>query len=376
MILFTDWFTPAYKAGGPIRSSVNFISAMIDQYSIYVLTSNEDIDGVLREVIADKWIGYEDTSQVLYLSKQEQTFKRLQREIKNIEPDFVYLNSMFSPFFSIQTLFALKNLRFNGKVVLAPRGMLHEGAIKFKYLKKRTFLFLLDKLGLVKNVSFQATDEQERQDVLRYFPKIEHSNISVVSNFPKSKQQELLLINKKKCQLKLVFLSRVSPKKNLLFFLEILKDLSEAISLELNVYGVQEDHYWEKCQSTISALSSNISIHYFGSVENERVGDVLRENHFFILSTLGENYGHAIFESFVAGRPVIISDQTPWKNLEEKKVGWDISLTNKEKWLKVVKEAAQMRQEHYDEWCKASWNYAHERIQNSSLKEQYLKLFS
>ena len=103
---------------------------------------------------------------------------------------------------------------------------------------------------------------------------------------------------------------------------------------------------------------------------------MLKENHFFILSTFGENFGHAIFESLAAGRPVIISDQTPWRNLEQQKIGWDISLNDKEKWKTVIAYTANMEQEEFDDWCRNSWEFANKFISNNELQEKYKELFS
>lgn len=52
------------------------------------------------------------------------------------------------------------------------------------------------------------------------------------------------------------------------------------------------------------------------------------------MPTFNENYGHAIVESFVAGLPVVISDRTPWRNLEKINAGWDIPLMIKLSLLK------------------------------------------
>jgi hypothetical protein len=42
----------------------------------------------------------------------------------------------------------------------------------------------------------------------------------------------------------------------------------------------------------------------------------LAEYDLFLFPTLGENYGHVISEALASGCPVVISDQTPWRNLE------------------------------------------------------------
>ena len=55
-----------------------------------------------------------------------------------------------------------------------------------------------------------------------------------------------------------------------------------------------------------------------------------------ILPTFNENYGHVILESLTAGCPVIISDQTHWLTLSEKKAGWDLSLSDQQQFVDVI----------------------------------------
>ena len=74
------------------------------------------------------------------------------------------------------------NSRFHGKIILAPRGMLHKGALKNKYIKKSIFLKLFLLIGWSRRIIFQATDEQERKDIQYFFTgKV---NVAVVEDIP------------------------------------------------------------------------------------------------------------------------------------------------------------------------------------------------
>ncbi len=75
------------------------------------------------------------------------------------------------------------------------------------------------------------------------------------------------------------------------------------------------------------------------------------------------------------GRPVLISDCTPWKNLEEKGIGWELPLSDIKNFMQKVVMAAEWNQQQFDEFCLASWQFALTYIRDSELKEQYLKLF-
>jgi glycosyltransferase involved in cell wall biosynthesis len=373
ILVCSDWFSPAYKAGGPVRSCVNFAHAMSDQYQVYVLTSNTDIGGEVLSVEVNKWIDYDNNVKVQYLNKENRTSLKLLEITNDIRPSIFYLNSMFSFFYSIIPLYLLFRKKLDVKIIVAPRGLLHQGAIKYKSLKKKMYLNILNLSGIAQKVFFHATDQQEKLDIQNYL-KVQEDKIDVIPNFPQSKLNPLSKLSKTKGQLKIIFISRVAPKKNILFFLKQLKHVNADI--QFSVYGGVEEGYWDECLKVIKELPENIEVSYKGSIEHLQVEQALIENHFFILSTFGENFGHAIFESFASGRPVLISDQTPWRNLEQQKIGWDISLDNKEEWINAIESAVNMEQAEFDKWCKNTWDYAYSFIYKSGLKEKYLNLFS
>lgn len=377
ILILNDWFAPAYKGGGTIRSCVNFAYAMRTEFEIFVLTSNHDlgIDEPLQNIESDQWISFDQGIKVCYLSPKKQKSGDILKRINEVKPDFLYLNSMFSLNFSLKPLYLSFTKQLDVKVILGTRGMLHKGAIQHKTLKKKTFFLLLRIFGLLKNIYFHASDVQEQKDIIQHL-KVKKEKIQIVEDFPQTAQQALRFIFKKKGHLKLVFISRLERKKNLLFFLQCLQLLKSNAAIKLSVIGASEEGYWNKCLTIVKKLPTNIQVDYKGSIEHEEVEKNLLENHFFILPTFGENFGHAIFESFLAGRPVIISDQTPWRNLSEKKIGRDIPLDKPQKFIQAIEHAAAMEQKEFDVSCQNAWHFAKEFITNSDLKKRYIQLFS
>src|ERR1022692_704357 len=113
--------------------------------------------------------------------------------------------------------------------------------------------------------------------------------------------------------------------KNLTGALRLLGALRGRVTFD--IYGLLEDPaYWQECQDLISQLPPNIQVKYCGVVPYPNVRKVLSEYDLFLLPTLGENYGHAIIDALITGCPVLISDRTPWRNLERLNVGWDLPL--------------------------------------------------
>ena len=85
-------------------------------------------------------------------------------------------------------------------------------------------------------------------------------------------------------------------------------------------------------------LPQNIKVKFYGPLKSEHVNQTLQQNDILILPSLGENYGHIINEAFSVGTPVLISDKTPWRNLQKKKIGWSLSLKNQTKFVDAINQ--------------------------------------
>ncbi len=198
-----------------------------------------------------------------------------------------------------------------------------------------------------------------------------------ISNFSAPLPLQLKTIDKVPGKLRAVYISRIIPKKNILFFLLLLKKLPSDIQLQFDIYGEVEDQsYWDDAKQIIDSLPGNISTGVYGSVPHDQVNEKLEANHIFVLPSKGENFGHAIFESWSAGRPALISDKTPWHHLNKQLTGWDLPLENERPWLNALMDAAHWEQSSFDSWCRASREFAERHVGQFNLKAEYIKLFS
>jgi hypothetical protein len=61
LLIFTDWFTPGYKAGGPVRSLLNLTRGLQEEVDIYVFTSNKDLGAKepYLDIPANEWVTFE-----------------------------------------------------------------------------------------------------------------------------------------------------------------------------------------------------------------------------------------------------------------------------------------------------------------------------
>jgi glycosyltransferase involved in cell wall biosynthesis len=375
ILVFADWFEPGYKAGGPIRSCVHFVHQMKEEYNIYVLTTDRDLNETAPypNIKADKWIPYEKGIQVFYCSPQLLTWGHIRDQIKAINPGFIYLNSMYSRYFTIYPLLMRRLGIINSKIVLAPRGMLKESAVQFKSGKKKMFLTAFRRMGLHRFIHFHATDKTEVNDVQRYFG--EKIQVTMVSNFPGMIKDYPGSIVKKKDELSVIFIGRLHPVKNLDFLLRTLQPVNGKISLTI-VGNAEDEKYVERCKAIVKGFPPNIQVKFAGEIHNNQLGEIIVQHHIFALPTQGENFGHAIFEALSAGKPVLISDQTPWRNLVEAKAGWDISLQKPEKFTAALQQAVLFDQVEYDTLSRSAWQFVRQFVQQSELKKAYNNIFS
>jgi len=341
ILVLTDWYLPAYKAGGPVKSLAALAYHLKDDYNFYILTTNKDaFSKAALPVKPDEWVSLANGEKVYYISDEKIALSKLASIISQIDYDLVYLNSFFSKHFSIYPLLLKKQGKIKKPVVLAPRGMLGEGALSLKSKKKNLFINLSKLSGIHKNVGWHATSPQEAEEIKKTFGS--SAQIHLASNLILPPSQPRTNYTKNPGELKICFISRISKKKNLLFALEILKSIDKG-KVDFDVYGPAEDFAYNRdCVEFAKHLPKNISVHFKGDLQPHEVEGVLKQNHAFFLPTLNENFGHAIVESMLNGCIPVLSDQTPWKNLKNKGLGWDLSLADKSGFIAAIRELISM----------------------------------
>lgn len=336
ILVLQGFYIPSFKAGGPVKTIKNMVDLLID-FQFSIITRDRDLDDLnpFCDIKTNNWqtVG---NANVLYLSPRQLSYINLKRLIIKSDCDVIYLNSFFDYNFSIKPLLLLKYTKTKRcPIVLAPRGEFSKGALSLKSFKKILFIKVASLLGLHNQIIWQASSEFERQDIIEAL-SVSSCDIIVAKNLPRKFSfsdgtTDLIPSN----ELRIVFLSRIAPKKNLSFAIEVLKSVKGEVLFD--IYGPIEDkEYWNLCLDLIKTLPVNIKANYCGFVKPEVVALTFSKYDLFFFPTLGENYGHVIAEAISVGTSVLISDQSPWRNLCDKKVGWDLSLTDFSKYIEVI----------------------------------------
>ncbi|MDQ3016593.1 MAG: glycosyltransferase family 4 protein [Bacteroidota bacterium] len=375
LLIFIEWFTPAYKAGGPIRAIENLSTFGYSLFDIYIFTGDHDLGdhSPLQNVTLNKWTLVQNEYNVFFADRSMQQSKSIASVIMDLKPDTIYLNSMYAIRFSLRPLLTILRLPLRPKIVLAPRGMLKDSALKFKWLKKRIFLSLLKSTRILNQVLFHATDDQENQDIQKKL-NISAANIRTVPDVPISPEYSLPT-HKESGSAVFIFVGRIHPIKGLDFILELLPNVKGEI--ELKVVGWAEDMvYYKSCIRMINSLPVSVTVSMLGDLPFTEVIKEIQSSHFLLSPTHGENFGHAIYEAMSVGRPVIISNQTPWKKLAEMKCGWDIPLERKDLFFNAIQLCVDMTPEEYESLSTNAFQFAKQFFETSELKEKYLSLLS
>lgn len=372
LMICYDWFYPAYKAGGPIQSLTNLVIALQYEFEIYIFCSSSDLndDNPVSD-LTNQWIklvlpGAEIPVQVWYAGPALPTGSVVRAVIKDIDPHVVYLNGIFSYHYFLLPLRAARR----AKVVVCPRGMLQRGALSGKWFKKMVYLRMLRLTGLTKHVLWHATGEEEMNDVRKIFGK--KVKAAIASNIPRKPLDMITVPPKEEGKLRLIYLSLIAEKKNLLGVINAIAGCEENISLD--IYGpVKDKEYWQRCRKAMQMTKGRVN--YNGDVKPADVQSVFSKYDASILLTRGENFGHAIYESLSSGRPVVNSRYTPWNELEQQYAGWNVDIDSMEAIKKTLLDICNMKADFFYGYCQGAYRLAVKYYSESNHIDNYKIIF-
>jgi glycosyltransferase involved in cell wall biosynthesis len=374
VLCFSAYFYPGFKAGGGLRSVANISRLLGDKCNFKIVTSNHDLGckKAYEDLTQGKWVGLWNI-KVFYC--QNKIFN-IYRQIKLFKGDAIYINSFFDPFFGVYALLVTIILNKKCRIIIAPRGELSIEALSISKAKKYIYLLLFKNIFLNKSIIWHASSKYEALDINKIFPEF---NISVIQDLPyfeiddNYNVEAISQINFRN-PLKLCFIARIVPIKNLEYAIKLLYDLN--IPIEFDIYGPIENlDYFESIGKLIDSVPKNIKVKYCGLLNPMNVIKVLSGYHALLFPTKSENFGHVILESLSAGTPVIISDNTPWRDLEVANVGWDIPLSNPKKFKDAILRIASISDFDYCEMRSAAKNFNLGETLHQNIENMYDLLF-
>lgn len=372
VLVLVDHYPPAYRAGGPTRSVPMVVERLADQLDFKVVSRDRDLGDKepFPSVRANRWtkVGRADC---VYLSPFMLLPPCLWWRLRRTGFDVMYVNSLFSISYTFWPLLLRRlGLLPRRPVVMSPRGELDSGALSLKQTRKRAYLSLARRLGLLRNVSWHATSEHEARRIRGVIGPVP---VMVAPAMLPTAVQPARPIPKSSGSLRVAYLARIARMKNLKFALEAVRKVSGSVTFD--AYGpIEDEQYWQECRRAAEALPNNVQFTYRGVVNPREVATVLATYHLFVLPTLGENFGHAIVEALRAGCLVLISDGTPWRGLEALHAGWDLPL-DLAAFSGVVQACVDMNQEVFSRSSSAAVQFGQSIGADPAVASSYRQLF-
>lgn len=373
VLILSNFYLPGSRSGGGTRTIVNTVERLSERFEFRIITRGYDAgpDRKMYDCVRTGAWNQVGNAKVYYLEKDSDVGTVLPEVCRTLAPAALYANSFFSPL----TVAALR-LRKKGRIakipfILAPCGELSKGARRLKRLKKSVFVRSAVTAGLYSGLIWKASSKLEAEEIealgaagaeIRVAPDLPPA--AIMKEFEPAKKPP-----KEVGSVRLVFVSRFDRKKNLKWLLDNVA-LAKSGAL-LDVYGSVEDHrYLREFLKAAESGQSGIDVRFRGALEHAEVPGTLFKYHFKVMPTLGENFGHVFLEALSAGCPLIISDRTPWKDLEQSGAGWSLPLEDPAEWQKVLERCVGMGQDEYLKMTASAREYADSVLSDPAIERQ------
>lgn len=371
VLILMGRYLPGYKDGGPVRTIKNLTDIFGKEYDIRIMCKDRD-HGDLQQypnISADTYnkVG---NANVYYVKNEKFKFKNMLNEIKKV--DIVYCCGPYNDY-AIKAM-VLKRLGFfKIPLVIASMGSFSKGALSIKSKKKKIFLNIMKKLGFFKKIIWSVTSNIEEKELKKILGKNEKCIIA--EDLPRVERVNHRY-RKEINTLKVIFISRISKKKNLEAAIEIISRIND-YSIIFDIYGnIEDKEYWRLCKKELEKLPMNIKWKYQGECDSNNVIETLANYDVFLFPTLGENFGHVISEALLAGCVPVISDQTPWLDLDNYKCGNVINLKNINSFVDILVKYIKMDEIDFNIYVRNAQKYIKEKNYNSIKNTGYKEIFN
>lgn len=244
--------------------------------------------------------------------------RRMAVTLARIAPDLVDVQGIW-------TWTSCVNLRHHRATgtpyVVTPRGMLDPWARANAAWKKQLVRLLYEDAHLRAAACLRATAEMEA-DHFRSFGL--NNPVAVIPNGVSV--PPLVPRRPRGAPRRILFLSRVHPKKGLPFLLQAWTRLAPLYpDWELVIAGPDERGHTCEMQALAARIGAPRTL-WPGPVQGAAKDALYRSADLFVLPTHAENFGLVVAEALSYGLPVITTRNAPWQGLEDYRCGWWIPL--------------------------------------------------
>jgi len=226
----------------------------------------------------------------------------LAQEITARAPDIVHLHGIWQA-----TSIATARWAARGKpVMISPRGMLDPWAMANSRLKKRLAWHAYERANLHRATCLHALNSSEARSIRAVLPKVAIATIPNGMDLPDTER----LRNSAKDRPRLLFVSRIHPKKGLMGFLDQWAMVRPRLSRPwvLRIAGPDEVGHLSALRARVAALGLTDSVTFIGPVYGDAKARELAEAEAFVLPSQSEGLPMAVLEAWAAGLPVLMTE--------------------------------------------------------------------
>jgi len=325
--LVSSSFYPATFYGGPISACWDLSKKLVEKGNeIYVSTTNANGTKKL-DIECNRYLEKRTNVFVKYYNEQilnklsVQFILGIWSDIK--KSDVVYIQYLFHYTVFFALIFSIFQ---NKKIIICPRGSLSVWGLNYKHKWKKKIWLNIFIRPFMANVRWQASSYLEVSDIKRSIPNAKVFEVNDGVDFESFQNAEELSFqdlvmeytNKIIQDISEVFFSMGRLHKIKCFdvlidaFSLFVKDNPNAILL---IAG-EDDGVKFQLEKQIIDLGLTESVFLLGRVNHKQKCDLLSNCTAFTLASEFESFGIVIAEALACGVPVVVSNKTPWKDIE------------------------------------------------------------
>ena len=303
--------------GGPAESITSLLFGLIKhtKYSVKLITSasNNPVMGKFQP----------DHKVVVFLQTGcLGSFSNFNYADKSIIPVILHGHGLWE-----LPIHQMANRSRNAKIpyIISPHGMVEPWALSQGRLKKKIALKLYQKHDLEMADCLHATSEMEAISMRQLGLK---NPIAVIPNSIEITSLEMPSNKFNKQKNKVLFLSRIHPKKGIENLIAAWKNIPNSIRVDWNleIVGNGESDYIDELKNIVIENNLDQSVKILDPVFDDRKKEIYQSADIFVLPTFSENFGMVVAEAMSYGIPVITTKGAPWEELETRNAGWWIDI--------------------------------------------------
>ena len=314
------------RRGGPSQAAIEMVTALrLRQVDAAILTTNDDCESLLTDLPTGGWTTYSGVPVLAFprwsppmgplreFAYSAGLNRWLPKHIQRF--DLLHVHALFS-FPSTMAMVHARRARV--PYLLRTIGQLSPWSLARSKARKQLMLNLIEKRNINSARFLHFTTTLERDECFmalgQSFPSLV---LPLGVRLPPVLPQEDGPHDE---GLRLLFLSRLHPKKQLEVLLKALALFQAAAPQshwQLDIAGSGEPAYLASLQKLAGQLNLAHRCRWLGHVQGDAKTSLLQQADWFVLPSAAENFGIAVVEALAAGTPVIVSPQVAVAELIE-----------------------------------------------------------